>query len=211
MRNIFRTMRNIFRTMRNIFRIMRNIFRIKQNIYAEYFPHHAEYFPHHAEYIPYPYDAEPIPHDAEPFPLSAGIYAEKCSNTPLQCGIPHLNSAGSGVLEQIFRIVRNSASLDCMRNGLRFLRKSNGKISAHNILLSFFFKFDFRIVRKCRSNTPHENFRTKHAENGVLCGESRYGPPPPFNKTLVLQFVLSHFLGILTMKVNGQWVPCVCN
>ena len=25
------------------------------------------------------------------------------------------------------------------------------------------------------------------------------------------QFELSHFSGILTMKVNGQWVPCVRN
>ena len=26
-----------------------------------------------------------------------------------------------------------------------------------------------------------------------------------------LQFELSHFSGILTMKVNEQWVPCVCS
>ena len=29
--------------------------------------------------------------------------------------------------------------------------------------------------------------------------------------SLFLQFELSHFSGILTMKVNGQWVPCVRN
>ena len=29
--------------------------------------------------------------------------------------------------------------------------------------------------------------------------------------SLFSQFELSHFLGILTMKVNGQWVPCVRN
>ena len=29
--------------------------------------------------------------------------------------------------------------------------------------------------------------------------------------TFFSQFELSHFSGILTMKVNGQWVPCVRN
>ena len=29
--------------------------------------------------------------------------------------------------------------------------------------------------------------------------------------SLFLQFELSHFSGIFTMKVNGQWVPCVRN
>ena len=29
--------------------------------------------------------------------------------------------------------------------------------------------------------------------------------------TLFSQFELSRFWGILTMKVNGQWVPCVGN
>ena len=29
--------------------------------------------------------------------------------------------------------------------------------------------------------------------------------------SLFSQFELSHFSGILTMKVNGQWVPCVRN
>ena len=30
-------------------------------------------------------------------------------------------------------------------------------------------------MRKYCSNTPHEKFRIRHAENRVSCGESRYG------------------------------------
>ena len=39
-----------------------------------------------------------------------------------------------------------------------------------------------------------------------------FGYNPPINVCyLFSQFVLSRFSGILTMKVNGQWVPCKRN
>ena len=39
-----------------------------------------------------------------------------------------------------------------------------------------------------------------------------FGYYPPINFCYFFsQFEFSHFSGILTMKVNGQWVPCVCN
>ena len=39
-----------------------------------------------------------------------------------------------------------------------------------------------------------------------------FGYNPQINLSLFfLQFELSHFSSILTMKVNGQWVPCVLN
>ena len=38
-----------------------------------------------------------------------------------------------------------------------------------------------------------------------------FGYNPQINCLLFSQFELSHFSGILTMKVNGQWVPCVRN
>ena len=43
-----------------------------------------------------------------------------------------------------------------------------------------------------------------------------FGYNPPINfchffHNLNLAIFLSHFSGILTMKVNGQWIPCVCN
>ena len=40
-------------------------------------------------------------------------------------------------------------------------------------------------MRKYCSNTPHENFRIKHAEKGVSCGESRYGKRDNFESDLV--------------------------
>ena len=43
-----------------------------------------------------------------------------------------------------------------------------------------------------------------------ICMRFGYNPQINFSH-IFLQFELSHFSGILTMKVNGQWVPCVRN
>ena len=44
-----------------------------------------------------------------------------------------------------------------------------------------------------------------------ICMRFGYNPQNNFSHIFFFQFELSHFSGILTMKVNGQWVPYVRN
>ena len=46
-------------------------------------------------------------------------FAEKCPNTPQICGTPHWISASCGVLGLNFRMMRNSAVLEYLRNSAR--------------------------------------------------------------------------------------------
>ena len=99
----------------------------------------------------------------------------------LPWGIPHhaenspqdveISPQDAGNMFQYSASVRNSA--------YKFrLMRSIGTNFPHHATSFFFFiflMFDFPIMRKYCSNTPHENFRIKHAEKGVSCGESRYG------------------------------------
>ena len=140
-------------------------------------PQHAEYVPHDAEYIPYKSALRnsascgefPVtfPQDAENmFQYSASVRnsAFKCR---LMRGIgtnfPHHAEKSPMLILKLRRILR------------MMQKKAEHSPHAKSFFFFHFLQFDFRTMRKYLSNTPHENFRIKHAENGVSCGESRYG------------------------------------
>ena len=119
---------------------------------------------------------------------SCGICSASCGICSASCGIYSIS-----ICLAEFRIMRRIPCYFSARCGkyVPILRISAefriqipldaeywNKFSASCGEVSAAYLFDFRTMRKYCSNTPHENFRIKHAENGVSCGESRYGHCP---------------------------------
>ena len=103
----------------------------------------------------------------------------------LTCFVPHLSKKSRGTVAK-FSACRPSVSskylvITCVRNS------SNSFIP---ILLKLYRCLDHALK---------------------MCMWFGYNPKINFDITLFSQSELSRFSGILTMKVNGQWVPCVRN
>ena len=86
----------------------------------------------------------------------------------------------------------------------------------HNLNLVIFSGIFSEWIEGTLRNTSYSlipillKLKSHHDHALKVCIWFGYNPPIKFCY-FFSQFELSHFSGILTMKVNGQWIPCVRN